>query len=70
MAKNSRARIEANARWEKKAYDRFVVRVPKGHKAIIQSAADAARQSFNGYVTQAIDERMGRVKGLEKNEEE
>ena len=35
--KNSRARIEANNRYNAKAYDRINVAVPKGRKDIIKA---------------------------------
>lgn len=40
--------------------DKVADAVPKGQKATIQAAAEDAGQSLNGYVTQAIDERMER----------
>lgn len=60
MPKASKAKVAANARWDAKAYDKFLVRVPKGRKETIQTAAEDAGQSLNGYVAQAIDERMER----------
>ena len=38
--KNSRARIEANNRYNAKAYDRINVAVPKGRKDIIKAHAE------------------------------
>ena len=35
--------------------------LPKGRKAEIQAAADAAGESLNDFITKAIDERMERV---------
>lgn len=59
MAKTKTSTAVKN-RYNAKAYDQLPVRVPKGHKATIQAAADKAGQSLNGYVTQAVDERMMR----------
>lgn len=60
MNKNSKARIEANKRYNDKAYDRIAVVVPKGRKEIIKQAAKRAGQSVNAYVQQAINERLQR----------
>ena len=43
-----------------KAYDRINLLVPKGGKEQIQAAADAAVQSANEYIRQAIAERQGK----------
>lgn len=61
MAKNSQAKIAANARYDDKAYDKFLVRVPKGQKAAIQSAADQIQESVNGYVNKAVQTRMNEL---------
>lgn len=66
--KNSEARIRANNKYNAKTYDRINIAIPKGRKAVIQAAADAAGQSLNGYVTQAVDERMTR-EGMPTEEE-
>ena len=47
-------------RWNAKNYDDIRVRVPKGQKDIIKSAADAAGLSLNAFIQQAIEERMKR----------
>lgn len=47
------------SRWNAKTYDQVPVRVPKGCKRIIESAASAAGESVNGYIQRAILERMG-----------
>lgn len=59
MAKTKTSTAVKN-RYNAKAYDQLPIRVPKGRKATVQSAADAAGQSLNGYVVQALDERMAR----------
>lgn len=58
--KNSDARIAANNRYNAKAYDRINVAVPKGKKDRIKAAADRHGQSVNGYVNEAIDEKLQR----------
>jgi uncharacterized protein (DUF1778 family) len=57
--KNSKARIQANNRYNAKAYDRINIAIPKGQKATIQTAADREGESINGYVNKAILDRMG-----------
>ena len=54
----SEARRRANERYNAKAYDEIKVRVSKGRKEAIQTAAAAAGQSVNAYINQAIDARM------------
>lgn len=58
--KNSKARIEANNRYNAKAYDRINIAVPKGQKDIIKAHAEQNGESINGFVNRAIDETMQR----------
>ena len=53
--KNSEARIEANNRYNEKAYDRINTAVPKGEKSIIAEKAAASGESINTFVNRAID---------------
>lgn len=46
-------------RYNAKAYDQLPIRIPKGHKFTVESAAAAAGESVNGYVQRAILDRMG-----------
>ena len=55
MPKNSKARIEANNRYNDKAYDRINIAVPKGHKVILQDIASRYGLSVNGYLNKLID---------------
>jgi predicted HicB family RNase H-like nuclease len=59
MAKTKTSSTVKN-RYNAKAYDQLPIRVPKGRKADIQDYATAVGQSLNGYVVQAIDERIER----------
>ena len=52
-------------KYDAKAYDKFLVRVSKGRKEVIQARADAVGQSLNGYVVQAVEERIEREEGGE-----
>ena len=47
--------------YNKMNYDRIEIKVPKGKKAVIKEAAKAAGQSVNEFISQAIDERMGKT---------
>ena len=62
MAKNSKAKIAANARYSAKAYDRIALTVHKGSREDIKSHADAFGKSLNGFINEAIAEKMERDK--------
>lgn len=51
---------ESIKRYEDKAYDKVLVRMPKGRKAEIQSHTGASGQSVNGFINEAIDEKLER----------
>lgn len=48
--KASPARIAANERWEAKAYDKVLIRFPKGTKERIQDTGE----TINGYVVRCV----------------
>ena len=48
-----------------KSYDRINLTVPKGKKEIIKGFADKQGKSINGFVNEAIDEKMDRDKHAE-----
>ena len=52
--------IESHNRYIRKTYDRINFAVPKGVKGEIRQAADAAGQSVNAYILDAVRERMQR----------
>lgn len=56
--KNSEARIKANNRYNEKAYDRISIAIPKGKKAMIQEHAESHGMSVNGFIGEAIDEKI------------
>lgn len=58
--KNSSAKIAANNRYTAKAYDRINLAVPKGQKEIIEQYAYVKGQSVNGYIKEAIAEKIER----------
>ena len=70
MAKTSKAKMAANARYDDKAYDKYLVRIPKGQKATVQAAAEQEGESINGYTNKALLARMGLVEWLEAQGEE
>jgi len=49
-------------RYNAKAYDTILTRLPKGQKAQIQAHAEAQGESVNGFVIRAISETMERDK--------
>lgn len=60
MAKYSDAQKEATARYNKKAYDRIDVVVPKGKRQIIKDFAASQGKSLNRFICDAIDEQMNK----------
>ena len=57
VGKNS---YESIKRYEDKAYDKILVRMPKGQKDLIQAHAEAQGESTNGFINRAISETMER----------
>ena len=66
MAKYSDALKEATARYNKKAYDRIDVVVPKGQREIIKAFAASQGKSLNRFICDAIERQM---KQSEQNKE-
>ena len=58
MAKYSDAQKEATARYNKKAYDRIDVVVPKGQRDIIKAFAASQGKSLNRFICDAIEFQM------------
>ncbi len=63
--KSSQAKIEANARYDKKAYDKVLLRLR--HDAginldFIRLHAEAMGESVNGFLTRAVEETISRDK--------
>jgi predicted HicB family RNase H-like nuclease len=56
-------RTEYKNQWMKENKDVKLLTLPKGRKAEIQAAADAAGETLNEYIVKAIDERMERLEG-------
>ena len=51
---------ESIKRYKDKAYDKVLVRFPKGKKDIIKAHAEAHSESVNGFINRAIDEAIER----------
>lgn len=58
--KEKKNTIKYNNDFNKKAYDRINLTVPKGQKEVIQAAAQAASESANAYIYAAVVQRMER----------
>lgn len=52
------ARIRANTKYAKKAYDQLKIAVPKGYREQVQQAAAEAGESMTQYIKTAIESRM------------
>lgn len=61
----SDAQKEATARYNKKAYDRIDVIVPKGRRQIIKDFAASQGKSLNRFINDAIDYQMSKSKKAE-----
>lgn len=59
MARYSDAQKEATARYNKKAYDRIDVIVPKGKRQAIKDFAASQGMSLNKFICDAIEQQMG-----------
>ena len=65
MAKYSDAQKEATARYNKKAYDRIDVIVPKGKRQVIKDFAAGQGKSLNRFICDAIEAEMNKTKETE-----
>ena len=54
MAKNSPARIAANARYNAKAYDDMKIHVKKGERERLKAYADSQGMSLNNFVCSCL----------------
>lgn len=52
-----KAKLRANARYQKKVYDQLAIRVPKGTKEEIKAAAAAHGMSMAAYIQAACKEK-------------
>lgn len=56
----SKAKIRANAKYNKNHYDRIDLRLPKGEKEAVKSHAIKHDGSLNKFLNRAINEAMER----------
>ena len=56
--KDKSTAIKYNNEYNKQAYDRINLTVPKGKKESIQTAAQANGESVNAFINQAIDDKL------------
>ena len=54
----SKSRIEANKNYEKRNYDRILVRFPQGTKDKIAEAANQENQSVNNYIVNTMCDKL------------
>ena len=54
----SDAQKEATARYNKKAYDRISLVVPKGKRQVIKDFAQKQGKSLNSFICEAIEAKM------------
>nr|WP_325242621.1 hypothetical protein [uncultured Oscillibacter sp.] len=59
----SKAQIKATAKYEAKAYDKTLIRLPKGRLDEIRAHIEPAGESLNGFIGRAILEAMERDGG-------
>lgn len=57
------ARKKANAKYEAKAYDKTLIRLPKGRLNEIRAHIEPAGESLNGFIGRAISETMAHDSG-------
>ena len=65
----SKKQMQAVQRYETKSYDKILIRIRKENdpsglsRESIQQAADKDGKSLNGYILQAVKEKMNQKKG-------
>lgn len=59
--KDKSAAIKYNNEYNKQAYDRINLTVPKGNKEKIQTAAQANGESVNAFINKLIDTELERI---------
>lgn len=55
----SESRLAANSRYEKKSYDKVLIRMPKGTLEQLKAAAAAEGESLNRYILTSLENRSG-----------
>lgn len=60
----SKAQQKAVNKYVREKYDRINITMPKGRKEIIQAASEAAGQSVNAFINEAVQERLEQGNGV------
>ena len=60
-SKYYKSQKEATSRYNKKAYDRINVVVPKGKRELIKEFAASQGKSLNRFICDAINEKMSEI---------
>ena len=61
----SDAQKEATARYNKKAYDRIDIVVPKGQRQVLKDLAASQGKSLNRFILDAVNVEITRIKETE-----
>ena len=59
--KDKATAIKYNNEFNKQAYDRISLLVPKGKKEILQAVAKANKESVNSFINRLIDTELNRM---------
>lgn len=59
----SKAQQKAVAKYDAKAYDKTLLRLPKGKLDVVKAHATKKGESVNGFINRAVDETMEREAG-------
>lgn len=62
----SKAKMKAIAKYEQKAYDKILLRLPKGASETLKALAAAEGESVNRYILVAVEQRSGKEFALNK----
>lgn len=60
----SKAQQASVNKYVKSNYDRINVTMPKGQREVIKAHADAQGKSVNGFINEAIEEKLDREKAV------
>ena len=60
--KDKATAIKYNNEYNKQAYDRINLTVPKGNKELIQAAAQTNGESVNAFINRLIDTELERIR--------
>lgn len=70
MSPASKAQQKAVAKYESNNYDKILIRVPKGKRDEYRSYAEKQGMSLNGFIVDAVEERIGQDNPQEGGKQE